>query len=82
MTSNRELWHYFSITKLSALLKSTLMIFCLNVFHSFKSKGKLESHKKVYEDEKFCKYVMLSKDTKIIKLFNTMKVGRKQLLFL
>ena len=58
------------------------MIFCLNVFHSFKSKGKLESHKKVYEDEKFCKYVMLSKDTKIIKLFNTMKVGRKQLLFL
>ena len=38
---------------------------CLNCLHSFRTKNKLESHKKVCEKRDFCNVIMPSEDTKI-----------------
>ena len=40
---------------------------CLNCLHSFRIKNKLESHKKVCENEDFCNVIMPSEDTKILE---------------
>ena len=39
--------------------------YCLNWLHSFTTKNKLESHKKVFENKDFC--TMPSGDTKILE---------------
>ena len=58
--------------KLSALLRRTTSknngyFYCLNCFHSYRTKNKLESHKKVCEKKDFCSVVMPSEDTKILE---------------
>ena len=58
--------------KLSALLKGiTSKMYCefyyLNCPHSFRTKNKFESHKRVCENEDFCN-IMRSKDTKILEV--------------
>ena len=65
-------WHYLAVKKLSALL---IMItsnnngdfYCLNCLHSFRTKNKLESHKKACKNKHFCNVNMPSDDTKILK---------------
>ena len=39
--------------------------YCLNCLHSSRTKNKLESHKKVCENQDFCNVIMPSVDTKI-----------------
>ena len=57
MISNGErLWHYLEVEKLSALLRGKTSkhygdFFYLNCLHSFRTKNKLESHKKVCENK-------------------------------
>ena len=51
MIPNVEGWHYLAVKKLSALLREITLkhqgdFFCLNCFHSFTIKNKLESHEK------------------------------------
>ena len=63
-------WHYLAVKILSALLIGVTPtnnggFYCLNCAHSFKTKIKLESHKKVYENKNFCNVVMPSEDTKL-----------------
>ena len=41
--------------------------YCLNCFHSFRTKNKLESHTTACEDEDFCNVNMPSEDTKILE---------------
>ena len=41
--------------------------YCLNCFHSFRTKNKLELQKKVCENKDFCNLVMPSEDTKILE---------------
>ena len=59
MISNGEKqWHYLSIKKILALFrritsKNNGDIFCLNCLHSFRTKTKLELHKKVCENKIF-----------------------------
>ena len=70
-------WHYLAVKILSALLIGVTPtnnggFYCLNCAHSFKTKIKLESHKKVYENKNFCNVVMPSEDTKILE-FNNIK---------
>ena len=73
MTSNREkLWHCLAVKKLSALLrgissKNNGYFYCLNCLHSFRTKNKLESHKRVCENKNFCNVIMPSEDTKILE---------------
>ena len=73
MIPNREgQCHYLAIKKLSALLRGLTSknngdFNCLNCFHSFRTKNKLESHKKVCENKDFCNIIMSSEDTKILE---------------
>ena len=51
MIPNEEKWHYLAVKKLSALLRGITSknngdFYCLNCLHSFRTKNKLQSHKK------------------------------------
>ena len=51
MISNGENWHYLVVKSLSGLLTGITSnhkedFYCLNCFHSYRTKNKLESHKK------------------------------------
>ena len=39
----------------------------MNCLHSFRTKNKLESHKKLCENKDFCNVIMSSEDTKILE---------------
>ena len=72
MISNGEKqWHYFAVKKLSALLrritsKNNDDFYCLNCFHSFRTKNKLELYKRACKNKYFCNRNMPSDDTKIL----------------
>ena len=42
-------------------------LYCLYCLHSFTTKIKLESHKKVCKNKDFCNIIMPSEDTKILE---------------
>ena len=52
--------------------------YCLNCLHSFRTEYKLNSHKKVCENQDFCNIMMPSKDTKILE-FNQYQKSDKAL---
>ena len=61
-------WHYLAIKKLSGLLKGITYkchgdFYCLNCFHSFATKNKLQSHKRVCKNKDFLNIILLSEDT-------------------
>ena len=68
MISNGEkLWHYLAVKNLSQLLRGIISkhhgdFYCLNCFHSFARKNKLQSHKRVCENKVFCN-IIPSEDT-------------------
>ena len=41
--------------------------YCLNCFHSFRTKNKFEAHKKVFENKKFYNIITPSEDNRILK---------------
>ena len=41
--------------------------YCLNCFHSYRTKNKLEAHKKICENRDYCRVEMLTKDNNTIK---------------
>ena len=54
-----EKWHYLTVKSLSALLKEITSkhdgdSYCLNCFHSYRTKEALEKHMKVCEDKDYC----------------------------
>ena len=56
--SKGQRWHYLTLKKLSALLKQITSkhsgdFYCLNCLHSLATRNKIESHKKVCENEYF-----------------------------
>ena len=50
----------------SGLLNGITTKQCLNSFHKFTTKNKLESHQKLYENKDFSNVIMSSEDTKIL----------------
>ena len=50
--------------------------YCLNCFHSFATKNKLQSHKKVCENKVFFNIVMPSEDTKILEFNRCKKIDK------
>ena len=73
MISNREKQHYPAVKMSSALLRGTTSknngdSYCLNCLHSFRTKNRLESDKKVCEVKDFCNVIMPSEDTKTFEL--------------
>ena len=66
MISNEEKqWHYLAVKN-----------YCVNCLHLFRTKIKLESHKRLYVNKDFCNVVMSSEGTKILE-FNQYKKSDK-----
>ena len=66
MISDGEKWHYLKVRSLSALLKGITSkhkgdFYCLNCFHSYRTKEALEKHIRVCEDKDYCYIEMLKK---------------------
>ena len=72
MISNGENWHYLVVKSLSGLLTGITSnhkedFYCLNCFHSYRTKNKLEAHKKIWENRDYCRVEMPTKDNNAIK---------------
>ena len=72
MISNGENWHYHVIENLPGLLRGITSnhkegFYCLNCFHSYRTKNKLEAHKKICENNEYCHVEMPTKDNNIVK---------------
>ena len=72
MISNGENWHYLVVKNLPGLLKRITSshnedFYCLNCFHSYRTKNKLKVHKKICENYNYCHAEMPTKDNNIIK---------------
>ena len=64
MLSNGKGWHYLSVKKLLALIKGIPSkhksdFYCVSYLRSFRTKNKLESHKRVCENKDFCDIIVL-----------------------
>ena len=72
MITDGEKWHYLVVKNLSGLLKGIISthekdFYCLNYFHSYRTKNKLESHKKMCGNHDYYHVEMPTKDNNIIK---------------
>ena len=72
MISNGEKWHYRTAKDLSGLLRRITSnhkkdFYCLNCFHAYSTKNKLEAHKKIYENHDYCHVEMPIKENNTIK---------------
>ena len=72
MISNGENWNYLVVKNLPGLLKGITSnhkedFYCLNCFHSYRTKNKLEEHKNICENHDYCHVEMPTKDNNIIK---------------
>ena len=74
---NGEKQHYLAVKEVSALLRGITSkingdFYFLSCLHSFKTKNKLQYHKRVCENKNFCNVIMPSEETKILE-FNQYK---------
>ena len=72
MISNGENWHYLVVKSLNGLLRGITSshkedFSYLNCFHSYRTKNKLEEHKEICENNKYCHVEMPNEHNKIIK---------------
>ena len=69
MISNGENWHYLVVTGLLTGVTSNHKedFYCLNCFHWYRTKNKLEAHKKICENRDYCRAEMPTKDNNTIK---------------
>ena len=58
----------------------TVIFICLNCLRSFATEKKLESHKRLCGNEKFCNIVMSSEDTTILE-FNQYQKSDKIIIY-
>ena len=67
-----EKWHYLVEKNLPGLFRGITSnhnedFYCLNCFRSYRTRNKLEAHKKICENHNYCNVVMPTKDNNIIK---------------
>ena len=72
MISNGEKWHYLTVKNISGLLRRITSnhkedFYCLNCFHAYFTKNKLEAHKKICENHDYCHVEMPIKENNTIK---------------
>ena len=72
LISNGENWHYVVVKSLPGLFKGITSnhkedFYCVNCFHSYRTKNKLEAHKKICENHDYCHVKRPNEDNKIIK---------------
>ena len=72
MITDGEKWHYLTVKNLSGLLRGITSshkedFYCLNCFCSYRTRNKLEVHKKICENHDYCHVEMPTKDNNMIK---------------
>ena len=72
MINDSEKWHYLAVKSLPALLKEITSnhngdFYCLNCFHSYSTKNRLEKHEEDCFDHDNCYVEMPNKDKKPLK---------------
>ena len=72
MITDGKKWHCLVVKNLSGLLRGVASnhhgdFYCLNCFHSYSTKNKLEAHKKICENHDYCHVEMPTKDNNTIK---------------
>ena len=72
MIANGKKWHYLAVKKQSALLRGKTSkhdgdFYCLNHFHSYSTKNRLEKHAKVFNNRDYCYVKMPSENNKILE---------------
>ena len=72
MITDGEKWHCLVVKNLSGLLRGVTSnhhgdFYCLNCFHSYSTKNKLEAHKNICENHDYCHVEMPTKDNNTIK---------------
>ena len=72
MVTDGEKWHYLTVKNLPGLLRGITSshkedFYCLNCFRSYRTRNKLEAHKKICENHDYCNAEMPTKDNNIIK---------------
>ena len=72
MITDGEKWHYLAVTRLSGLLRGVTSnnngdFYYPNCFCSYRTKNRLDLHKKVCENRDYCQVEMPNEDNKIIK---------------
>ena len=72
MITDGEKWHSLTVKNLPGLLRGITSthkedFYCLNYFHSYRMRNKLESHKKICENYNYCNVEMPTKNNNIIK---------------
>ena len=65
MISNGKNWHYLTVKNISRLLRGITSnhdgdFYCLNCFHSYRTKNKLEAHEKVCENRDYCHVMIIT----------------------
>ena len=75
MITDGKRWHYLTVESLSALFKEISSnnvgdFYCLNYFHSYRTKNKLKEHERVCNDHDYCYVEMPNKGNKILKFNN------------
>ena len=74
MISNGENWHYLTVKSLSRLLRGITSnhdgdFYCLNCFHSYRTKNKLEAHEKICQNRDYYHVEMPTNDNNMIKYY-------------
>ena len=72
ITDDDKNWHYLAVKSISRLLKwitsnNKGAFYCLNCFHSYRTKGTLKKHEKVCKDHGYCYVKIPDEDKKILK---------------
>ena len=72
MISDGQKWHYLVSKNLSGLQRGITSnhkeeVCCLNCFHSYSTKNKLEAYKKICENHDYCYVEMPTKNNNTIK---------------
>ena len=85
MITDGEKWHYLAVIRLSGLLRGVSSnnngdFYCLNCFCSYRTKNKLELHRKLCENRDYCQVEMPNKDNNMIE-FNQKDNGKVPLVF-
>ena len=72
MITDAEKWDYLTVKNRLGLLRGITSshkegFYCLNCFRSYRTRNKLEAHKKICENHDYCNVEMPTKDNNIIK---------------
>ena len=72
MISNGENWHYLTVKNVSRLLRGITSnhdgdFYCLNCFHSYRTKNKLKAHEKICKNRDYCHVEMPTNDNNATK---------------